>query len=257
MVFSIVYYIYLFCTYCILSYVSINQQFNHDKDCHISLAGLLPNQIVTTSLAVTLVNRPSTGVITMTRRVSSSHYGVQALASVPTFLSTSAQAFFFMPRAVDDPEPVIKVCTPFSVTLSCPALWVCTMTQACRKHANGFIDMLLCTCRRFKIYPIKVTPLLQALLQDVCWSECDRLQKRQLRLAAMAQHAQIDDLVSEPLFCVETALKVDSFARKLLQWEGGGGGGASFITEKIVDQFIHFANVWQDAALRGFTVCLL
>jgi len=50
--------------------------------------------------------------------------------------------------------------------------------------------------------------LLQVLLQEAAWTESSRQAKLDLRRRAMSQHAGHDDLDREPLFCVETALKV-------------------------------------------------
>jgi hypothetical protein len=50
---------------------------------------------------------------------------------------------------------------------------------------------------------------LQLLLQEVAWDEASRKRKRAERAAIMAQYEDIGDLQHEPLFCAETALKVD------------------------------------------------
>lgn len=56
--------------------------------------------------------------------------------------------------------------------------------------------------RQWLYYP------LQVLLQDVAWTEASMPHKREVRRQAMAQHADISDIGREPLFCIETALKV-------------------------------------------------
>lgn len=50
--------------------------------------------------------------------------------------------------------------------------------------------------------------LLQVLLQEAAWTESSRHAKLDVRRRAMSQHAVHDDLEREPLFCIETALKV-------------------------------------------------
>jgi hypothetical protein len=51
--------------------------------------------------------------------------------------------------------------------------------------------------------------LAQLLLQEVAWDEDSRGRMRAERAAVVAQYDAIGDLQHEPLFCAETALKVD------------------------------------------------
>lgn len=57
---------------------------------------------------------------------------------------------------------------------------------------------------------------MRVLLQDAAWSESSRQAKRDVRRQAMAQHAVNDDLDREPLFCMETALKVHIISKHSL-----------------------------------------
>ncbi len=57
---------------------------------------------------------------------------------------------------------------------------------------------------------------MKVLLQDAAWSESSRQAKRDVRRRAMAQHAVTDDLDREPLFCMETALKVHVISKHFL-----------------------------------------